>query len=37
MSRYNSYAMNVDRRRNYYNYRDFGHIMRNCKNQRMIE
>ena len=33
----NSYAINVDRRenRNYYSYRGFRHMVRNCKNRGM--
>jgi len=26
-----SYIMNVDRERNYYSYREFGHLARNCR------
>ena len=29
--RYNLYTIEIDCERNYYNYRDFKHIVRNCK------
>ena len=29
----NSYAMNIDRERNCYACREFGHLARNCKNR----
>ena len=37
MSRHDLYTMNIDRRKNYYNYRRFGHITRNYRNMRIVE
>jgi len=34
--RRDSYVINVDRGRNCYSYRLFGHLVRNCRNQRII-
>jgi len=34
--RKDSYAMDVDRRRNCYNCRGFGHIARNCRNWSIV-
>jgi len=30
------FAMDVDRERNCYSYRGFGHIMQNCRNQEIV-
>ncbi len=37
MTRYDIYAMNMDRERNCYNCEDFGHIARYCRSRRVIE
>ena len=31
-----SYTIDVDKNRNYYNCREFGHITRNCRNQKIV-
>ena len=36
MSRHNLYTIDVDRRRNCYNCRGFGHIARNCRLREII-
>ena len=36
MLRHSLYAINIDKRRNCYNCRGFGYIMRNCRNQRTV-
>jgi len=35
--RHNLYTTDMDKRRNCYNCRGFGYIMRNCRNQRIVE
>ena len=37
MPKHNSYTMNVDYKRNYYSCGDFGHLAKNCRNQRFIK
>ena len=37
MLRHNLYTTDMDKRRNCYNCRGFGYIMRNCRNQRIVE
>ena len=37
MLRYDLYTMNIDKKRNYYSCRDFGHLAKNCKNQKLVE
>jgi len=34
--RRDSYAMNIDKRRNCYSCGGFGHLVQNCRNQRII-
>jgi len=36
MPRYDSYTIDVDKRRNYYNYKEFGYITRYYRNKRTI-
>ena len=36
MPRWNLYAIDINYGRNYYNCRGFGHIVRNCRNQKII-
>ena len=36
MLRYNLYAMDIDKGRNYYSCEEYGHIVRNCRNQEIV-
>ena len=37
MPKHNPYIMNINRGRNYYSYKEFSHIMRNCRNSRIMK
>ena len=37
MSKHNLYTIDVDMGRNYYSCGAFGHLARNCKNQKIVE